>query len=81
MQSNKKQFEEGTRERKYFYDWTGKKHSPEAIEKMRIVHKGKGTGTKNSQFGSFWITNGVENKKLKKDTPIPTGWYIGRVLK
>lgn len=78
---NKKQFEEGTRERKYFYDWTGKKHSPEAIEKMRIVHKGKGTGTKNSQFGSFWITNGVENKKLKKDTPIPTGWYIGRVLK
>ena len=34
---------------------------------------------KNSQFGSVWITDGTNNKKIKKDTPIPEGWKKGRV--
>jgi hypothetical protein len=34
----------------------------------------------NSQFGTIWITNGIENKKIKKEnTEIPQGWYKGRV--
>ena len=33
----------------------------------------------NSQYGTMWITNGTENKKIKKDEPIPEGWNKGRV--
>ena len=39
------------------------------------------SGTKNSQYGTMWITNGVENKKIKRDQRIPEGWYKGRKLK
>jgi len=28
----------------------------------------------------MWITNGVENKKIKKDDLIPQGWNKGRKL-
>lgn len=35
-------------------------------------------GHKNSQFGSFWITNGIENKKCRDK--IPLGWRKGRIL-
>jgi hypothetical protein len=34
----------------------------------------------NSQFGTMWITNGIENKKIKKDCLIPEGWYKGRKI-
>lgn len=37
-------------------------------------------GEKNSQFGSMWITNGTENKKIKKVDIIPEGWYKGRKM-
>jgi hypothetical protein len=53
---------------------TGKRFSEETKDKMS---KSK-IGNKNSQFGTFWITDGFENKKLKKDQPIPKGWYKGR---
>lgn len=37
-------------------------------------------GKTNSQFGTMWITNGQENKKIKKDVDIiPEGWYKGRI--
>jgi hypothetical protein len=38
-------------------------------------------GEKNSQFGRFWITNGTENRSVKKSDLIPEGWRKGRVLK
>lgn len=35
---------------------------------------------KNSQYGTFWITNGTENKKWKDDKgEIPKGFYRGRI--
>jgi hypothetical protein len=59
------------------YNWNGKKHSEETKQKMR---KSKNQGSKNSQFGSMWITNGIENKKIKKDIDnMPDGWYKGRI--
>jgi len=79
--SNKRQFEEGKRERKYFYDWNGKKHKPETVEKIKAAKAEQGSGSSNSQFESFWITNGVENKKLKKGDPIPQDWVKGRKMK
>lgn len=45
----------------------GKKHSDETKKLMSKSHKGQGVGHKNSQYGTCWITNGVENKKIKKD--------------
>lgn len=36
-------------------------------------------GEKNSQYGTMWITNGVSNKKIKKNQEIESGWFKGRV--
>ena len=51
------------------YGWLRKKHA------MHVSNHMKKQG--NSQLGSFWITNGNQNKKSKKD--IPLGWWKGRV--
>lgn len=40
-----------------------------------------GVGEKNSQFGSQWITNGIENKKILKGSLIPEGFQKGRHIK
>ena len=37
-------------------------------------------GEKNSQFGTIWINNFIENKKIKKDEIIPEGWIKGRKI-
>lgn len=58
--------------------WIGRKHKEESKrkigEKNSVYQKGSG----NSQYGKMWITNGVENKKIKKEDSIPDGWYKGR---
>ena len=61
-------------------DWTGKKHSDETKRKIGLKNS-MYTGPKNSQFGTMWITNGTENKKIKSIDLIPEGWYKGRVIK
>lgn len=55
-----------------------KTHSDETKLKMSLSSKGTQTGNKNSQFGTMWITNGTENKKIKKEDFIPDGWNRGR---
>jgi hypothetical protein len=52
----------------------GKTHSKEAREKISIGQ----TGKRNSQFGTMWITNGKENKKILKSNKLPQGWFRGR---
>jgi len=59
------------------FNWTGKNHSEETKRKIGIANS-KLKGTKNSQYGTFWITNGLENKKLKNNEYIPDGWICGR---
>jgi len=53
-----------------------------AMQKKKETFKqiGHSQGSKNSQFGSMWITNGSESKKIQKDTLIPEGWRKGRVI-
>lgn len=41
----------------------------------------KRIGKNNSQFGTMWITNGSDNKKIPVDGMIPSGWSAGRVIK
>jgi hypothetical protein len=59
--------------------WKGRKHSEESKRKMSYIMAEKQSGEKNSQFGTFWITNGVECKKIKQNQPIPDGWVRGRL--
>jgi hypothetical protein len=59
-------------------NWTGKTHSEETKRKIgeanSLIQKGEG----NSQFGTCWITNGTQNKKIKKTDELPKGWSLGR---
>ena len=48
---------------------------------MKLSKINHGLGESNSQFGTMWITNGTENKKIKADQVIPINWYKGRKIK
>lgn len=64
------------------YDnFKGKKHTDESKDKIGRSNSIAQLGNKNSQFGTCWITNGTENKKIKKIDNIPDGWHLGRILK
>ena len=68
-------------EGKYKYDnMAGKNITEQHKEKISIANT-KMTGNKNSQFGTIWITNGQENKKIRQETEIPEDWYRGRKIK
>jgi hypothetical protein len=61
--------------------WPGRNHKNETRLKMSKSHQGKHDGEKNTQYGTMWITNGIENKKIKKEENIPEGWNKGRKIK
>jgi hypothetical protein len=61
--------------------WDGRHHTEETKEKIGSKSAKHQLGSGNSQFGTMWITNGNENKKIKKDFDnIPEGWYKGRKI-
>jgi hypothetical protein len=61
------------------YDtFTGKTHSEETKRKIGEANSLKQKGESNSQFGTCWITNGTQNKKIKKTDKLPKGWSLGR---
>ena len=43
-------------------------------EKSAVHQRGEG----NSQYGTKWISNGIESKKIRKDSLVPEGWRPGR---
>jgi hypothetical protein len=57
----------------------GKKHTQETKNKIGEANSKKQKGGGNSQFGTKWVTDGVKNKKVKKDDPLPEGWDYGRI--
>jgi hypothetical protein len=65
------------------FSWLGKKHKNETIEKMKNVRivKELSKGESNSQYGTCWITNETESKKISKGSLIPEGWRLGRKIK
>jgi len=56
----------------------GKHHSMESKRLIGKANSIKQSGVLNSQYGTMWITNGIENKKINKEDIIPEGWYKGR---
>jgi basic membrane lipoprotein Med (substrate-binding protein (PBP1-ABC) superfamily) len=60
-----------------------KKHLEESKKKISSSMLFKQKGPLNSQYGTCWITNGQENKKIKKeelDIWLFKGYYKGRVI-
>jgi len=49
--------------------------------KIGMANSIKQKRSKNSQYGTCWITNGFKNKKIKKGDTIPNGWKLGRKIK
>ena len=61
--------------------FSGKTHNKETKSKMSKKASER-TGKKNSQFGTCWITNGVNNKKIKKEdisVYLKDGYKKGRI--
>ena len=63
-----------------FDNFKGRQHTEETKYKISQTNSEKQLGRKNSQFGTFWITDGNTNKKLPKNEHIPDGWTRGRTL-
>ena len=61
-------------------NWSGKKHRDSSKEKIGKSNSIKQKGSFNSQFGTCWITNGKDNKKINKKDLIPNGWKYGRKM-
>lgn len=59
----------------------GKKHSEKTKDRISIANSISQSGERNSQFGTIWITDGINTKKIKKDQNVPDGFRIGRTLK
>jgi hypothetical protein len=63
--------------------FSGKSHKEETKKIIGLKNSIHQSGIKNSQYGTCWITNGIENKKIKKeelDKWIEFGYYKGRII-
>jgi hypothetical protein len=70
----------GLRESGYNHkSFLGKKHKEESKQKIGLSNSTHQKGENNSQYGTCWITNGTENKKIKKTDILPENWWYGRI--
>ena len=61
----------------------GKKHTDEWKQALSFIMKEKSKGVNNSQYGTCWVTDGSNNKKIKKEDIsiwIEKGYRKGRVI-
>ena len=56
--------------KKYYFGW---KHGEEVRKKISKANKGR-------KLDWIWITNGIDNAKIKSEDSIPDGWKKGRTL-
>lgn len=79
--SLRKQYEDGTRIKKIDpLSFLGKKHKEESKKRIGEKNSRHQQGMNNSQYGTIWITNGKENKKISSLDSVPEGWYKGRTV-
>lgn len=57
--------------------FTGKHHSEETKRKIGLTNSERQKGSKNSQFGTHWFTNGEVSIKAKE---CPEGFRPGRII-
>ena len=58
----------------------GKKHTKLAKERIGRSNSERQKGSRNSQFDSMWITDGLQNRKINRSESIPEGWSKGRKM-
>lgn len=81
--ANKEQYLDGRREKKYFYDWNGKKHTDETKKNLSKMRKGTGVGENNSVYGRKWMTKDRLNKMVPPneiDFYLSEGWEFGKYV-
>ena len=59
----------------------GRAHSDKTKRTIGEKNSKSQSGGGNSQYGTIWVTDGVVNKKIKKNDIISDGWYKGRICK
>jgi hypothetical protein len=67
------------------FNWKGRQHKEETKSRMKETRATRrpGIGDKNSQFGTCWIHNETEVKKIKKEdleTYLNSNWKKGRKI-
>ncbi len=62
-------------------NFAGKTHTYESKQMISEKAKISSSGSNNSQYGTMWITNGSQSKKILKTDVIPEGWRKGRKIK
>lgn len=60
------------------YIWSDKKHKEKSKLKIGEANSKHQKGKRNSQYGTIWVTDGLNNKRIKKNDDIPSGWKKGR---
>ena len=65
-------------------DWSNRKHRDQTKKKMSDAKKlsMSQVGERNSQFGTKWINNSIENKKIKSaelSNYLTNDWKLGRI--
>lgn len=56
----------------------GKTHTEDTKRRIGAANSRLQQGNNNSQFGTMWISNGTECKKIHNSDAIPSGWRRGR---
>ena len=82
-EARKKDYENGKRERTYFYDWSGENHSEETKKLLSKQRKGVyGLGENNSVYGRKWMNKDGVKKMVKKEEieeHTNVGWVFGKM--
>lgn len=77
-QETKDKLSKKLKNRKTGNSWLGRTHTEDSKRKIGEANKNL-IGERNGAFGKMWITNGTENRMVKKGLDsIPEGWYNGR---
>ena len=78
---NSKTKEKISEHKKGQQSFLGKRHSDKTKKIIAMKNSEKQKGSRNSQYGTFWITDGKSNMKVKSMQDISVGWVKGRTFK
>lgn len=59
------------------HPWANRAHTDESRAQMASHDR---SGEKSPSFGKIWINNGIESKKIPKNSSMPNGFIRGRLM-